>query len=135
MTKCRYVAVFAALVFLTVNEATPVFAATSDKDQMNCPGIGEACGKGANGCFSEFTVKNDDKKGSLNVTLPNSVFAVTKPKMNDEAEKKHVIKLRKKVYSISVMPDTVVTEGDTYEFTRCPEALYVRGKKVDPNHK
>ena len=92
MNKCRYVAVCAALVSLTVNEATPVFAATNAKDQMNCPRVGEACGEGADGCFSEFTVKKDDRKGSLNVTYPDSVFAVTQPDMNDETEEKNTLK-------------------------------------------
>ena len=58
MTKCRYLVVFSALVFLTVDGTATVTPLPVLKTNRNCPPVGEACTKAHTpNCHYEFTVK------------------------------------------------------------------------------
>ncbi len=135
MTKCRYLVVFSALVFLTVGGTATVYADTSAKfPQRNCPPVGEACAEAHTPtCHYEFTVKKDNGSASFDVQYSPYVFANIEPKMYDKKEKEYVKVVRGKKYTISVRPGQAVEIGKTYLFTKCPDSIYDRGPEVDPN--
>lgn len=134
MTKYRCLAILVALGFLTVCAAPGAEAAEQAK--IECPKVGESCRKdNTTTCYYKFTVKNDDKKGSLDVTYPVSVFSVIKEDEKDEKDKEKEEKAKKgegDTYSISVKQGKKVEIGKTYAFTRCPDSLYAIGKELKP---
>jgi hypothetical protein len=132
MTKYKYVLSLSALVFLTVFATAIVYAATRAKDKPQCPPAEHACSQAnTSTCYYRFTVK-EDKKDSLVVKYPASVFSITQ---KDEREKPREVEYensnKDRSFTVFVKPDTKVEKEATYTFTRCPESLYDRGEK-DP---